>query len=216
MTTAMSLLSDNTIVLSVSNNEWGFPQASTLYSMPFIFDKIYHSQLQYTESIVHRSCSVIDDELISVGHIAQYAITDNRSYLSKYISSGKVEFAQLITYPTYIARLIAQIVNNQGQIVALGEYADGTSIPEKVLLRCMSTEGDSIWNSILTMDESASGYDLELANDGDYVVTGYTSIGNKYIPNLIKINSAGQLQTLGTTQLDPENTVTVYPNPALE
>lgn len=216
MTTAMSLLSDNTIVLSVSKNEWGFPQASSLYYMPFTFGTIYHSQLQYSESIVHRSSSVVNDQLISVGHIGQYAITDNRSYLSRYTSSGDVEFAQLITYPAHMARLITHIINNQGQVIALGEYDDGSAIPGKVLLRCMSTDGDNLWTSLLTMNETASGYDLELANDGGYVATGYTSLNNKYIPMLIKTSSAGQVQTLGITKVDHQNTVTVYPNPGLE
>lgn len=216
MVTTMSLLSDDTIVLSVSTSDMGNPTSvSTLYNIPFTFDTVYSSQMQYTETIVHRAASVVNDEVISVGHIAQYATTDNRSYISGYTTSGDVEFARLITYPARQARLFKQVLNNQNQIIALGKYSTNDD-PGKVLLRGMNINGDSLWTSLLLMNEPTVGYDLELANDGGYVVTGRTFIDQKDVPVLIKTNTSGQMQPLGSKDIDHDNYITVYPNPATE
>jgi len=50
----------------------------------------------------------------------------------------------------------------------------------------MNLDGDSLWTSLLTMNEMVKGYDLKMTNDGGYVVTGRTFAVSKEMPFLIK------------------------------
>lgn len=78
----------------------------------------------------------------------------------------------------------------------------------------MSQDGDSIWTSLLTMNETAKGFDLQLADDGGYIVTGRTFADGKDMPFLIKTNASGMLQPLASKKINQPDDIVVFPNPA--
>ncbi|MDY0102254.1 MAG: T9SS type A sorting domain-containing protein [Lentimicrobium sp.] len=101
-------------------------------------------------------------------------------------------------------------------IVATGIIEGPDNHHESTFIYAMTFNGDSLWCVKYGDNFNADVSDLQLCPDGGYIVSGnYGSTVNRIV-TLLKTDSLGNLNNLGTEQHFITDIVSVYPNPANE
>lgn len=211
--TSMVVLDNGEIVVTVSPvNGFDYTLGVTEYfKLTGNSNTLVKFSLPTDKEIVIRDSRSIGNEIISVGNIINNFSIEKTCYFLRYTADGTIVSLKEEIFDYYYAYLQRCLITNQNQVIALGYNSMGGT-NNKLMLHCFSMNGDSLWTQLLG-NKDVLGWDIELANDGGFVVTGGLKLsGDVNHPYLLKTNSLGTLNAIN--EKNHNSMISAYPNPA--
>lgn len=204
--TSLSITDDNEVVITVSQMDiyMGFLLNSEFFRLTENTDTVEQFYPVFQDEYLLMDSEVIDNEIYSIGGLSQFNSQTN--VMVKYLIDGTVLSESRYVYPFNVG--FYKMVINNDQITGLGGVQSSTPI----LLHSMSLNGDSLWTQFLG-SEVTYGFDLNLAADGGYVISGNleNNSGSQSYPYLFKTNSMGIITNQSIVE---SHNFTISPNPA--
>jgi len=201
---------DVVVTASLSDSYDGTQLKSEFYRLPANTTQIIKFTLPTDELFVVTDSKNIGNEIISIANGLLYSSEFKTCFFIKYTSDGTMLAFTKDVFGYSSARLYECVITNDNQVVAVGT-ARTEVVPRDVLLHCFSMNGDSLWTRLLNRPE-AQCYDIKMANDNGFIVTGGYGLGNNWKPYLLKTNSLGTLNAI--PERSDSHQQQVYPNPA--
>lgn len=200
------------MAVSEADGYTGWLSASRLFYLSNSSDSVINIPFNTGVNLVIEDTEILNDEYFSVGCEAYNGGSQNKNYLINYNVDGSIEYIQQLSFP-YLGSGCNNIGISSNQLILMGNIPESSQSEQKVLLHCRSLDGDSLWTTLNGLnDQSVMGFDLMIANDGGYAVSGAILSDSYNIPYLLKTNSFGVItgMNLLTKPLD----IVAYPNPS--
>lgn len=166
--------------------------------------------LPYSYDYTITDSKYIGDELFSIGYIPSVGpIPYDYTKYFRYLIDGTILSMGTKSFGCLASGSYKFTLNNENQFVVLGSCFNYYSY--ETLLYCISTDWDILW--IQRFNNLEYGYNIELCNDGGYIVCGsvWDTLASQEAPCLLKVSSEGILTNINNDQSQPE--ISVFPNP---
>ncbi len=208
--TSIALTENNEVIVTVSysNSFEPFLEQTAFFKLLPNSNDIIEFSLNITDPFVVIDTKNFGNELISVANPVGY-LSNNSIYFIRYTSDGTILAYKEEVFGYNNAILYKCVITDDNNVVAMGGAVTGSQSGH-IMLHAFSMNGDSLWTELLGNYEQ-TGWDLKIAGDNGFIITGGEEFQANYKPFLIKTNSLGVLNAI------PEMaglSLKAYPNPA--
>lgn len=162
-------------------------------------------------NVVISDTKYIGDELISVGYQPSINNTPyDNNHFYRYLPDGTIHSSKIMELGCLASYTVSFVINQNNQLVALGYCLDGWY--SEAVLQCLTLDFDKLWTKRF---ENIYWYqNIELCEDGGYIISLVTNGPDGVQPCLIKTNIEGNY--VSNSAVNANSTISVYPNPANE
>jgi hypothetical protein len=194
-------------------------------------EMVYYGLNIYNFTASGDSLSYISTTLNGQWPLVRQIINNNDTlaiiYINRHLTESAYYFMLIKTDGTFIFEKelslfetgydIFNAILTPGNEVLITGNKDGSG-PDSysTFIYAMSFSGDSLWSVDYGNNFDVFTSDIQLCVDGGYIVSGNQgNMGNRTV-YLLKTDSVGYINILGTNEYSTINRVCVYPNPATE